>query len=185
MTDKENKISKMPSVRRDTPFKGKAVLIEHTFGKKTHLAGQVAEVECEKIRSFYLLEVLKKPPKNQKEPGWFRLKRESRGRNEAEIGNLPDWDSSDPKEVGQTYRAANYTYRFSVGDNEYIYCDECQWRPLWCQKTSDRKIVCGGKLEIDSDGEIVCQKCGSKHSLTMIEGFPRAKTFLINADAAR
>ena len=184
MVDQINRSTEIPPVRRETPFKGRDVLIERTFGKKTHLAGRVGVVECEKIRSFYVLKITQKPPKNPNEPGWFRLIREVRGRNKAKIGRLPDWDDKTIKEVGQVYRTANYVYRFFV-DGESIHGDECQWRPLWCQKTSDRGQTCGGKLKIEKGNEIVCEKCGSVYPASMIEGFPQARAALMDNDANR
>lgn len=181
MIDSTDLRSEMPLVRRDILLHGKPVLIERTFGKKTELAGEIGVLEYEKIRGFYLLEVIKDPPSNPDLPGWFVWRGEVKGRS-LNVKDFPDWSGEEKKQIGQQYRMANYTFRIAVGD-KYIYGDECQWRPLWCQKNK-KNDVCAGKLILNGQN-IVCSDCGATYPLTMIDGFPRAKEFLNSEETDR
>jgi len=166
----------LPSVRRQTPFKGKPVLIERTFGKKTHLEGQVGVLECEKIRGFFLVEIIRKPS-GPADLSYYSVLREVRGRSK-EVEGVLDWDDLGPKRVGDRRRIPNYTLRFAVG-NEHIHADECDWFPLYCKNTVDGD-ACGGKLKIVG-GQIKCESCGATFPLTLVKDFPEARRLLSDA----
>jgi len=166
----------LPSVRRQTPFKGKPILIERTFGKKTHLEGRVALLECEKIRGFFLVEITRKQS-GPADLGYYSVLREVRGRSK-EVEGVLDWDDAGPKRIGERRRIPNYTFRFTVG-SEHIHADECDWFPLYCKNTVEDD-ACGGKLKIVG-GHIECQDCGATFPLALIKNFPEAHRLLSEA----
>lgn len=168
--------STMPSVRRKTPQEGKPILVEKAFGSKPHLSGRVGIMECEKIRGFFIIEVLREPT-GVNDVTWYRVVREARGRPK-EVENLLDWNDPEPKKIGEQRRIANYTFRFSV-EGEHIHADECDWRPLYCKATND-KGTCGGKLRFEGE-RIVCQECGATYGAILVKGFPEAERLLREA----
>lgn len=169
----ESTKSTMPTVRRKSPQEGKPVLIEKAFGSKPHLTGRVGTLECEKIRGFFVIEVLRKP-NGSGDVTWYRVAREVRGRPK-EVEHLLDWDDPAPKKVGDQRRMPNYTFRFAV-DDEHIHADECDWRPLYCKATTGGS-TCGGKLFLEN-GHIACQVCGATYSVDLVKGFPEAERLL-------
>jgi hypothetical protein len=169
----EKKSAGLPAVRRQTFLRGKPVLIERTFGKKTHLQGQVATLECEKIRGFFLVKIVRESS-GPADLSYYSVLREVRGRSK-EVEGIPDWNDGEPKKVGEVRRIPNYTLRFKVGE-EHIHADECEWRPLYC-KNSVGDDACGGKLKV-TGGHIECESCGTTYPLSLVENFPEARRLL-------